>query len=53
VNAAYYPAITLNGSGGFNATQFSQWLVLPSRFWSIGSADTSGPNTEIEDSKKK
>lgn len=35
--AAYYPAITLNGSGGFDAATLSKWLVWPSRFWSIGS----------------
>lgn len=34
--AAYYPAITLNGSGGFNAATLSKWLIWPSRFWSIG-----------------
>jgi NodT family efflux transporter outer membrane factor (OMF) lipoprotein len=34
--AAYYPAITLNGSGGFDAATLSKWLVWPSRFWSIG-----------------
>ena len=35
--AAYYPSLTLNGTGGFDAAQFSKWLVWPSRFWSIGS----------------
>ena len=38
--AAYYPAIILNGSGGFNAAQFSKWLIWPSRFWSIGTTAT-------------
>ena len=34
--AAYYPAITLTGSGGFDAATLSKWLIWPSRFWSIG-----------------
>ena len=34
--AAYYPAITLNGSGGFDAADLTKWMVWPSRFWSIG-----------------
>jgi NodT family efflux transporter outer membrane factor (OMF) lipoprotein len=34
--SAYYPAISLNGAGGFDATRFSDWLVWPSRYWSIG-----------------
>jgi NodT family efflux transporter outer membrane factor (OMF) lipoprotein len=36
--AAYYPSITLDGSGGFDGSQFSKWLVWPSRFWSVGGA---------------
>ncbi|MDR3629585.1 MAG: efflux transporter outer membrane subunit [Desulfocapsaceae bacterium] len=35
--AAYYPSISLNGTGGFDSSQFSNWLVWPSRYWSIGS----------------
>ncbi len=38
--AAYYPSLSLNGAGGFDAAQFSKWLVWPSRFWSIGSTVT-------------
>jgi NodT family efflux transporter outer membrane factor (OMF) lipoprotein len=34
--AAYYPAVTLNGSGGFDAAQLSKWLIWPSHFWTIG-----------------
>ncbi len=34
--AAYYPTITLGGSGGFQASNISKWLVWPSRFWSLG-----------------
>jgi len=36
VRAAYYPDITLGGSGGFQTSTFSQWFTWPSRFWSIG-----------------
>jgi NodT family efflux transporter outer membrane factor (OMF) lipoprotein len=35
--AAYYPVLTLNGTGGYNSSRLSDWLVWPSRFWSIGS----------------
>jgi NodT family efflux transporter outer membrane factor (OMF) lipoprotein len=34
--AAYYPSITLGGSGGFESTSFSNWLSAPSSFWAIG-----------------
>lgn len=34
--AAYYPTITLGGSGGFQASNISKWLLWPSRFWSLG-----------------
>ncbi len=34
--AAFYPSITLSGSGGFQASSMSNWLTWPSRFWSIG-----------------
>jgi NodT family efflux transporter outer membrane factor (OMF) lipoprotein len=36
--AAYYPAITLTASGGFQASDAMKWLVWPSRFWSLGAA---------------
>jgi outer membrane protein TolC len=36
--AAYYPAITLNASGGFAGSNLSDWLKWPSRFWSVGAS---------------
>lgn len=34
--AAYYPNLTLNASGGFETTAFTEWFNWPSRFWSLG-----------------
>lgn len=34
--AAYFPSVTLGGQGGFESTQFSNWLTLPSSYWAIG-----------------
>ncbi len=34
--AAYFPTITLTGSGGFQASDPTQWFLWPSRFWSLG-----------------
>jgi len=34
--AAYFPTITLNASGGFQSSSWSDWLTWPMRFWSIG-----------------
>ena len=39
--AAYYPTLTLTGSGGFQASDVAQWFVWPSRFWSLGAAAAS------------
>ena len=36
--AAYYPSLTLSATAGFQSSSFSNWLVAPSRFWSIGPA---------------
>jgi hydrophobe/amphiphile efflux-1 (HAE1) family protein/NodT family efflux transporter outer membrane factor (OMF) lipoprotein len=36
--AAYFPTITLSASGGFESSDFSNWLSWPSRFWSVGPA---------------
>jgi NodT family efflux transporter outer membrane factor (OMF) lipoprotein len=34
--AAYFPSLTLAGSGGVESTSFSNWLSAPSTFWAIG-----------------
>ena len=34
--AAYYPSLTLSGSGGFEGGQFYDWFTWPSHFWSLG-----------------
>ncbi len=36
--AAYYPAITLSASGGYQSSGSAEWLTWPSRFWSVGPA---------------
>ena len=36
--AAYFPSLTLSASGGYQSTRLSNWLTLPSRFWSVGPA---------------
>jgi NodT family efflux transporter outer membrane factor (OMF) lipoprotein len=36
--AAFFPTVTLTGSGGFAATSIADWLQWPSRFWSVGPA---------------
>ena len=34
--AAYYPSLTINGSYGYESTNFSHFFDSPSRFWSVG-----------------
>ncbi len=36
--AAYFPALTLSASAGFESSSFANWLTLPSRVWAIGPA---------------
>jgi NodT family efflux transporter outer membrane factor (OMF) lipoprotein len=34
--AAYYPNVTLSGTGGFQSSSIKNLLTLPSGFWSVG-----------------
>jgi NodT family efflux transporter outer membrane factor (OMF) lipoprotein len=34
--AAYYPALTLTGQGGFSSSAGAELFSIPARFWSIG-----------------
>jgi NodT family efflux transporter outer membrane factor (OMF) lipoprotein len=34
--AAYYPTLTLSGSGGFESSSIVHWLSWPARFWALG-----------------
>ena len=36
--AAFYPTLTLSAAGGFRSTTTSNWLSVPSRYWSVGAA---------------
>ncbi len=36
--AAFFPALMLNTSGGYQSSSLSQLLTLPNRFWSVGPA---------------
>ncbi|MBI3052691.1 MAG: efflux transporter outer membrane subunit [Betaproteobacteria bacterium] len=36
--SAFFPALTLSASAGFQSSSFAQWLTLPSRFWAVGPA---------------
>lgn len=36
--AAFFPSLVLAVTGGLEATNYSQWLVAPARFWSLGPA---------------
>ena len=37
-SAAFFPALTLSASTGFQSASMAQWLTAPSRFWSLGPA---------------
>jgi NodT family efflux transporter outer membrane factor (OMF) lipoprotein len=34
--AAFFPTLTLGATGGFESSTVAQWLLWPSRFWSLG-----------------
>jgi len=36
--AAFFPALTLSASTGYQSATMVDWLTAPSRFWSLGSA---------------
>lgn len=36
--AAFFPALTLSAAAGFQGSSWGEWLSLPNRFWSLGSA---------------
>jgi NodT family efflux transporter outer membrane factor (OMF) lipoprotein len=36
--AAYFPALSLSASGGFQSSSFADWLTAPSRVWAIGTS---------------
>jgi NodT family efflux transporter outer membrane factor (OMF) lipoprotein len=36
--SAFFPSLTLSASGGYESSQLSKWLTLPSRFWAVGPA---------------
>jgi NodT family efflux transporter outer membrane factor (OMF) lipoprotein len=36
--AAYFPTLSLTGSGGFSGEELSNWLSWPNRVWSVGAA---------------
>lgn len=38
--AAYFPSIVLGATGGYESSDFSNWLSWPSRLWSVGSSLT-------------
>jgi NodT family efflux transporter outer membrane factor (OMF) lipoprotein len=33
--AAFFPALTLSASGGYQSATMADWLTLPSRYWSL------------------
>lgn len=36
--SAFFPDLVLSATGGFESSKFTQWAMLPSRFWAIGPA---------------
>lgn len=36
--SAFFPNLMLTASGGFENTSFTDWLIWPSRIWSVGPA---------------
>ena len=42
-SAAFFPALTLTGDAGLQATHLAQWLAWPMRFWSVGPGSGTDP----------
>lgn len=36
--AAFFPSLTINGSGGYQSSSLARWISLPNRVWSVGPA---------------
>lgn len=36
--AAFFPSLTINGSGGYQSSSLAKWISLPNRVWSVGPA---------------
>ena len=36
--AAYFPALILSATGGFDSIPFAHWFTVPNRVWSLGAA---------------
>ncbi|NRH29996.1 efflux transporter outer membrane subunit [Pseudomonas sp. MS19] len=34
--AAWFPDLTISGSGGYRSSSYADWFTMPNRFWSIG-----------------
>ncbi len=34
--AAWFPALTLSATGGYQTTNFLQWITAPAQYWSLG-----------------
>jgi len=34
--SAYFPALTLAATGGYQSSSFANWISLPNRLWSVG-----------------
>ena len=34
--AAWFPSLTLTGSGGYRTNDFFQWITAPGQFWALG-----------------
>lgn len=36
--AAWFPSLTLSGTGGYRSNDYFQWFSAPAQFWSLGAA---------------